>query len=69
MEKKTISLLSTILHKIRMVCMVCYSFKSVVAACRGSFAVFAENIYLGSRVRPVESEPDTRRFIFEFQLG
>lgn len=52
-----------------MVCMVCYSFKSVVAACRGSFAVFAENIYLGSRVRPVESEPDARRFIFEFQLG
>lgn len=42
---------------------------SLVAACRGSFAVFAENIYLGSRVRPVESEPDTRRFIFEFQLG
>lgn len=31
--------------------------------------MFAENIYLGSRVRPVESEPGAQRFMFEFHLG
>lgn len=37
------------------------SCRSAVAAFHGRFAMYAENIYLGSRVRPVESEPRCSR--------
>lgn len=50
-------MVTTIVHKTPMVCVRSDSCRSAVAAFQGIFAVFAENIYLGSRVRPVESEP------------